>query len=142
MNQKQLETMLDRFGADLNNWPFDADAARALLMSSPEARRSYDAVRRVEAWLGDSKPEISPAQVARVVNLSLRRINSTPPRAHWLDELRFLFVAPAPRMAFAVIAMAAGFGIGSFVGNPDSVAQTDPRDQAPFVTASADNDLF
>ena len=76
---KRFERGLDRWGADLRAWPSpDRAMAEALLAGDAEARRRFEAARRVEAALGELMrpgPAEAPMRLVHSApTVSLRRI--------------------------------------------------------------------
>jgi len=75
MTAARLHAILDAYGADPARWPAaERDAALALLVRSPEARRHHDAAARLDAALDASPVQVpSPALAARVLHATPRR---------------------------------------------------------------------
>jgi len=78
-NIKRFERGLDRWGSDLRSWPgADRALAEALLAGDAEARRRFEAARRVDAALGElMRPGPAEASIRLVHSapaVSLRRI--------------------------------------------------------------------
>jgi hypothetical protein len=137
---KDFQTRLDRYGADLDQWPAaDAAEARRLLLVSPDARRQHRELADLEQRIAESRPEIDPAAIRRVINrseLAIRQMNLKP---SWIDRLTSLLAAPVPRMAFAMGLTAFGFALGFALGTPDDAANAHT---SPLMTASADDGVF
>jgi len=75
MTAARLHAIIDAYGADPARWPAaERDAALALLVRSPEARRHHDAAAGLDAALDASPVEVpSPALAARVLRATPRR---------------------------------------------------------------------
>ena len=65
MTIDELEQALDRWGADLGDWPAtEAERARALLAIDAAARRKLDAARKVDDLLRGLRGHAAPAHLA------------------------------------------------------------------------------
>ena len=63
--------MLDRFGSDFGRWPaHQADPAKKLLIHSEGARRSYDAMLRVEALIDACHKRARPIVMTTVAMMA------------------------------------------------------------------------
>src|ERR1700761_2881956 len=112
MNTKAFETLLDRLGTDLGRWPSEeAELARTLLAESEEARNVYAALRRVESWIGASRPKIAPSSAQTVVRRALADIALREATPTLLERFRQLLFAPLPRAAFALSLAGLGFAV-------------------------------
>jgi hypothetical protein len=142
MKIKTFETMLDRWGANVAVWPkAEAEKARLLLSHSDEARKAHETLLRLESLIKDSRPDIAPERVNRVVSRVLLDIARRRERPSFMEWLRLLLTAPIPRIAFAASLTAIGFAIGLAVGNPAGEPVADSNN-VPMMTASADDVVF
>jgi hypothetical protein len=142
MDANIFEIMLDRFGSDFGRWPaHQADQAKKLLVHSEGARRSYDAMLRVEDLIDGSRPIVHSVNAQRVVNRTLAEITRRDAAPSLLERFRFLLAAPVPRAAFAMSLTGIGFVIGIAVGNPTTERAFDMQGSSLMVT-SADDVLF
>jgi hypothetical protein len=140
MNSKAFEMLLDRMGTDFDAWPSDeAREAKALLATSDEARKAYDALLRIEGLIEASRPRIAQGAEQVVIRRALADIALREASPTWLDRVRALIFAPVPGAAFAISLAALGFTVGIFVGNPltDRAADT-----GSMITASGDDVVF
>jgi hypothetical protein len=141
MNTTAFEMLLDRLGTDFAVWPFEeAEQARAILADSEEARRSYDALRRIESLLEGSRPLVGAASVQKAIRGALFDIATREETPSLLERFRALLFAPLPRAAFAITMAASGFAVGIAVGNPNAGKIFDISGN--LMTASADDVLF
>lgn len=73
MTRLEFEQALDRWGADLTRWPAqDAEAARQLLGTDRQARRSLDAARAVDAHLAALRTHTAPSHLAARIGARVR----------------------------------------------------------------------
>ena len=141
MNNKAFETLLDRLGSDFGTWPSEeAEQARALLVESDEARKSYDMFLRVEGWIDASRPQVAPSSLQTVVRRALADIALREATPTMLDRFRRLLLAPLPRAAFAFSLASIGFAVGIATGNPNAGKTFDTS--GSMMTASVDDVLF
>ncbi len=142
MDMKNFELLLDRWGGDLSVWPAaQAEQVRILLSQSAEARRAYETLVRLESAIGESRPEITAAQVSRLISKSLSEIARREANPSIVERLRLLLAAPMPRAAFAMTLTAIGFAIGIAVGSPGAGQAADST-SLPLIMASADDAPF
>jgi len=141
MNTKAFETLLDRLGTDFNLWPSEeAGQARALLATSAEARRAYDALLRIEGLIEASRPRIAPQAQQAVILRALADIALREASPTLLDRFRALLFAPLPRAAFALSLAGIGFAVGIATGSPTANRAADTG--GSLITASADDVVF
>ena len=141
MNAKAFEMLLDRLGTDFNAWPSEeAGQAKALLATSAEARRSYDALLRIEGLIEASRPRVAPQTQQAVILRALADIALREATPTLLDRFRALLFAPLPRAAFALSLAGIGFAVGIATGNPTTDRAADTG--GGLITASADDVVF
>jgi hypothetical protein len=142
MLTKDFEARLDRWGTDFATWPeAEAEAARLLLVWSKEAQSAYEALRQVEVYIAQSRPEISAAQAERVVRRAVNAIARREANPPLLERFRRMLLAPLPRAAMAMSLTAIGFAIGLAVTAPATGARFDVGG-SPLMPTSADDVLF
>ena len=142
MDAKTFEVLLDRMGTDFTAWPSDAAGeAKKLLVHSQEARLSYEALRRVEAMIGSSRPRVAGLSAHRVVRRALAEIARREANPALLLRLLNFLLAPVPRAALAVTVTGIGFAVGIAIGNPTTDG-TSYSNGSLMITASADDVLF
>ncbi len=141
MNAKAFETLLDRLGTDFNTWPSEeALLAKALLVTSAEARQAYDTLVRIEGLIGASRPHVAPVASQAVIRRALADIALREASPTLLDRFRVLLFAPLPRAAFALSLAGIGFAVGIATGNPAADRAVDAG--GSMITASADDVVF
>ena len=137
---RDFQIRLDRYGANLEQWPAaEAAEARRLLLVSRDARQLQQRFAEIEQQIAASRPKIDPAAVQRVIRRSELAVHRLDLKPSWIDWLASLLAAPIPRVAFAMGLAAIGFGIGFAVGTPDDTGNTQGT---PLMTVSADDGVF
>jgi hypothetical protein len=140
MNTNAFETLLDRLGTDINTWPAEeAEEAKALLVTSEEARRSYDALLRIERLIDASRPQVASTAPQAVIRRALADIALKEASPTLLDRFRALLFAPLARAAFALSLAGIGFAVGLATGSPATDAGTS---SGSMMIASADDVVF
>jgi hypothetical protein len=116
MNLDRFEQILAAYGAEASGWPRkDAEAARALVENSPEARRLLEVMKRLEGALDgvESFGGISNESIWRTIECATARIDMParlPSRKTAFDFLGWL--KPAGFAMAGVTLFALGLGIG------------------------------
>ncbi len=142
MDAKTFEVLLDRLGTNFADWPSDAAVqAKKLLVHSQEARRSYEALRRIETMIGSSRPRIAQLSAHRAVRRALSEIARREANPALLLRLVNFLLAPVPRAALVVTVTGIGFVVGIAIGNPTTEG-TSYSNGSLMMTASADDVLF
>jgi hypothetical protein len=113
MNLELFTRYLDTFGADFRRWPeTERAAAEALCDSSPEARRRWEAARRLDALFAlDRDSTTDAAAQSAIIDAALRRVRGLRTRGF---DWSWLFVRPM-RAAMAA-ALAVGVLAGALAG--------------------------
>jgi hypothetical protein len=143
MNQEQLQTFLDSYGADPTRWPqAQREQAVRLIAIDAGARAALEAARRLDQALA-RHTQAAPADEAAIARVQARLASALPrqpvPLWRWPTVLLDWQFAPAwPRMAALACCAALGFVIG--------IAGLDRRFEgpnAPFaLTSRADLGLI
>lgn len=125
-DMQRFEALLDRHGAEPDDWPATLrEQALTLLASSDDARRLYDEARLLDDTLDTLVETTTP------LGLRTRILANTPRRDPWLDWLRVRIWRP---VALACLPLAAGFAVGAnFADDP-----VDLEDQVLIAFADAD----
>lgn len=131
MTPLEFDQALDRWGADLDQWPgAAAERGRACLAASPDARRSLAAARQVDAYLqGLARGAAPPHLAARIV--------ASVPRPDGVERLLDWFTARLWRPAVLALAVTVG---GYLAGA--SIDQPVDTELADAVMSLAFNDLY
>jgi len=145
MTRDEFEAGLDRWGADLMDWPPAAAAlAREHLLADPGARQTLAAAAAVDGYLAGLRADTASADLGRHLLVRLAREASAPtmdarpdptpwPLLEWLTERLW---RPA---LLALVPVLAGFLIGHGGGAPTSRFLTagSAGDAAAHATAAA-----
>ncbi|HEX7037660.1 MAG TPA: hypothetical protein VF210_17960 [Pseudomonadales bacterium] len=124
MTRLEFEQALDRWGADLERWPArEAEAARALLATDPQARRALDAARAVDAHLAALRTHRAPSHLAARIGTRVRAAAAPPDRLErlfgWLTDRLW---RPA---VLAMLIAGAGYLTGLSVNDPADPSLTE-----------------
>lgn len=132
MNMDRFIDLLDAYGADLDHWPKNEQAAAtAMLAARPDAREAQRRAAAVDALLlRAALPEIEPSEALRqrVLNqmVSLPAALAAPAtgwRAQVVEALALLFPTGRRLPQFAAFAMALAIGVSAGFANIDLDAQ-------------------
>lgn len=132
MNMDRFIDLLDAYGADLDHWPQNEQAAAtAMLAARSDAREAQRRAAAVDALLlRAALPEIEPSEALRqrVLNqvASLPAALAAPAndwRAQVVEALALLFPTGRRLPQFAAFAMALAIGVSAGFANIDLDAQ-------------------
>lgn len=132
MNEKhdRLSSLLDLFGADLNDWP-DSEAAqqaRAAALSDPEFRLKLEAAKRIDRSFSalSTALERAPDMEKRLADIQSAVLETIEPQA---QRKRAFSRRSLMRLAASVV-IACGLGVGAGQIIPDQpTGQPDALDQ-------------
>ena len=124
---QRFEALLDRHGAEPDDWPATLrEQALTLLASSDDARRLYD-----EARLLDDTLDTILVEAPTPLGMKTRVLANTPRRDPWLDWFTVRIWRP---VVLGCLPLAGGFAVGAnFADDP-----VDLEDQVLIAFADAD----
>lgn len=132
MNMDRFIDLLDAYGADLDHWPQNEQAAATTMLAArSDAREAQRRAAAVDALLlRATLPEIEPSEALRqrvlsqVANLPAALVAPAPDwRAQVVEALALLFPTGRRLPQFAAFAMALAIGVSAGFANFDLDAQ-------------------
>ena len=131
MNLGEFHDHLDRWGADLTDWPTAAaGAGRALLETSADARASWRTARAIDRHLAAQREHRAPSSLPGRIAQARRGAA----RPGLLEQLWWPLWRPA---LIALLPLALGFTIGQ-----QSTEADDPALQEGLLTLAFDASLY